>query len=191
MTFWYRREGIASTSVSLAINGKTHDNVFLVNWSSLDNLNKICASFTLGISSFVGAPIIRVQFTTNGILGISHDELQDVVASLITAGGQEALQRSWLPSMHDLMPSMRLHALYEPKIVKTLRGLGAQTRFLGPRPMQPTIMEFKKLPEKYFAQALPQPSAFEVRAKQASGTPLFNAQETIGLTPKYESHCVA
>ncbi|MDE1902061.1 MAG: hypothetical protein KGI37_10530 [Alphaproteobacteria bacterium] len=74
--------------------------VFLVNWDSADNKQRIAASFTKGISTFTGKTVVRVQVTSNGNLP-SPQALQGVMASILAAGQEEASRREWgAPAYH-------------------------------------------------------------------------------------------
>lgn len=68
--------------------------VFITSWASADKKQQIAASFTEGISTFTGDPIVRVQITSNGNLPYG-EIMKDVIASLIEAGHEEIANRGW------------------------------------------------------------------------------------------------
>ena len=77
-----------------AENGASSPNIFLTRWSGEDGRQQLCASFTNGISSFTGDPIVRVQITGNGNLP-NAGILQSALASLLAAGQEEIQARHW------------------------------------------------------------------------------------------------
>ena len=158
-------------SLSSCMDGcdRSHPNVFVVTWASSDRKERLSASFTEALSTFTGAPLVRVQFTSNGALSSSSEcSLKKVLSAILSAGEAEIVNRGWIGNGSDsVFSAMKLHALHEPRIVNTLRNMGAVTRLLGVRPMQPTVIDFRNIPSEIFGQALPVAVPFTCRSVDA------------------------
>ncbi|TLU87609.1 MAG: hypothetical protein FDX21_01940 [Chlorobium sp.] len=83
-------------------DGDVLPNIFLTCWSDENEKQQIVASFTHGISSFTGNPIVRVQITSNSNLP-DRVLLQRCLASLLAAGQQEIQVRQWGTSKEKIV----------------------------------------------------------------------------------------
>ena len=75
-------------------DGKSLNHIFATEWKSRDGSQQISASFTEGISTFTGNPVVRVQIMSNGNLP-DKAMLKDVLDSLLVAGQTEIDKREW------------------------------------------------------------------------------------------------
>jgi hypothetical protein len=154
LTDSFRRPHTPDTIRSLGVPYASHGilcltSVFIGNWSSEDGIQQISASFTQAISTFTGETIIRIQFTTSGLLPV-HEKLIDVISALVVVGHSELLAREWQTSgrldNNDRALIMRFHALDEPRIVEALKQLGAHPRMIGNHTMLPVITAHANTP---------------------------------------------
>ena len=156
--------------------GKDLSHIFLTQWASNDGKQKVVATFTEGLSTFTGDPVIRVQVTSNGNLP-GKGVLKDVLASLLVAGQNEIDKREWgksRPITHGASPVVSLggsdkelqtsafavageEVARQTAPVSLMRihsfedgivdALPGRTRLLGAHAMRPVVVDFANIPQ--------------------------------------------
>ncbi|MBI1273324.1 MAG: hypothetical protein GC131_04480 [Alphaproteobacteria bacterium] len=156
---------VMTEALGLPSAGKitVHPTVFIASWLGDGGRQRIVASFTKSISSFAGAPVVRVQLTSNGCLP-DMQTVKAVLTSLISAGKSEVMGREWLGGVTEagVLSAMRFHALREPEIMSALRETGAKSRTLGGRPMLPVASNFSNIPPAMLGIDLPLATPFQI-----------------------------
>lgn len=148
------------------INGSIDPNNFVVSWISTDNQQKIMASFTKGISTLRGTPVIQGQFISNG--DVPNDRItRSVISSILDFAKHEISKRFWA---NDIMPKtdiestssrvdtvipIHIHVFKEPEIIKALKFLGAEQRMLGDTPMQTAALDLRKAAKRHDGSCKP------------------------------------
>jgi hypothetical protein len=131
--------------------------VFAVKWGPKD-VEKIAATFTLGVSTFTGRLVVRVHIKSNGNLA-NDSEVKSAMASILAEGRTQILDRGWIEKTVDPLSRMYIHALGEKEIRGPLKEVGAHDRLIGDYLMYPLVMRFANIPPA-MAMDLPDATPF-------------------------------
>jgi hypothetical protein len=125
-----------------------YENIFALEWSEKDEHPRMTATFSKGISSFIGCTAVRVQIAGNGNYPV-NERIKAVVRSLIAAGHREIQKRGWItPSTGNQYFPIRVHVLNAPQIRAALLAIGAVPRMLGKETMMPLEIDFQNIPDE-------------------------------------------
>lgn len=146
--------------------------IFAVSWASPDLTQMISATFTKAFSTYLGEPVVRVQFVSNGKLR-NQSILPQVVTEMLDAGREIAVQRKWYKrytgSSNVPFHSLRIHALGEDRILSALKTIGASPRKIGEEcTMCPAAIDYNNIPKAILGGCtLPTATPFIEGAKTA------------------------
>lgn len=139
-----------------------YPHIFALNWSSGNDAKRIQATFTNSISTFEGAPIVRIQITSNKVMP-GKKALANIMSSMMKAGA-DLVKHKWITDSDNVLPNFRIHAAGEPEITKALKEIGAKDRVLGNCPMRPVEIDFRDLHGILFNKLPPKASEFFLHA---------------------------
>ena len=88
--------------------------VFAVTWRS-KCVERIAATFTLGMSTYTGKPVVRVHLKSEGNLA-KDPNVKLAVVNLLTEGRAAIVDRSWIEGTVDPLDRMYIHALGEKEL---------------------------------------------------------------------------
>jgi hypothetical protein len=118
--------------------------IFAATWSP-KCAEKIAATFTLGMSTYTGDPVVRVHIKSDGKL--TNDlGVTLAVANLLAEARSEIVDRGWIEKTVDPFDRMYIHALGEKELRRPLKEAGAEDRLVGDCLMYPLVMTFANIP---------------------------------------------
>ena len=126
----------------------TRNDVFIISWPP-NRGRRIVAACTIGISTFTGDPVVRVQFKSNGVFPRTV-ELHCIIDEILKTAGVEILRRNWTEG-RDPTSLFRLNATGESEIRDVLTNMGASARFLGPHSMHGHVIDFRNISKEVLA----------------------------------------
>jgi hypothetical protein len=148
---------LAYPETDMASRLTVRPDMFAVAWAPKD-VEKIAATFTIGLSTFTGHSVVRVHMNSNGNLA-NEPEAKSAIANILAEGRAQILDRGWIEKTIDPLNRMYIHALGEKEIRSPLKEVGAHDRLLGEHPMYPLVMKFANIPPA-MAMDLPEATPF-------------------------------
>jgi len=118
--------------------------IFAVTWGPKGG-ETIAATFTVGMSTFTGRPVVRVHLKSNGNLD-SDPELKSAIVNVLTEGRAQIIDQGWIEKTVDPFNRMYIHALGENELRRSLKEARAQDRLVGDCLMYPLVMKFADIP---------------------------------------------